>query len=128
MVWLALIAVLAGVYLQLRIRQVNHPAWTGQSMRVNMMLSMSVPFAAEVLMETVTRSEIFAILFAVVGMLVSVLAAPTVIHVVEAGTWLVSALMSAGMGAMMVGMSDPVIVNLVLGGITLVNGILGLVL
>lgn len=63
-----------------------------------MMLSMSVPFAAEVLMETVTRSEIFAILFAVVGMLVSVLAAPTVIHVVEAGTWLVSALMSAGMG------------------------------
>lgn len=126
--WLALAALLAGVYLQLRIRQSKHHAQVHQSMRVNMMLSMAIPFAAEVLVERLTGSEILAILLAVVGTLVSMVAVQNVIRIEETGTWFISALMSAGMGAMMVGMPDSAVVNLVLIGITLANGIVSLVL
>lgn len=97
-------------------------------MRVNMMLSMAIPFAAEVLVERLTGSEILAILLAVVGTLVSMVAVQNVIRIEETGTWFISALMSAGMGAMMVGMPDSAVVNLVLIGITLANGIVSLVL
>ena len=123
--WIALLALGMGVNTHLRMRRhgMVHPH---HARHVDMMMSMAIPFTAEVAVETMSGNEILAILVATAGSLILLSGVRQVFSVTEIGAWIVSSLMSAGMGAMMVGMSDVAVVTTVLIGIAVACGVVGL--
>lgn len=125
MLVLAFIALLAGVYLQSRSGRSRHASQAHKMMSVDMMLSMSAPFAIEVFVEVLTGNTIVSILLAILGALALMIYGRRVLRIEEAGECVVSALMSAIMAAMMAGMPDSAVINLVLIALTVVTGIVG---
>ena len=123
--WIALLALGMGVNTHLRMRR-HGMAQPHHARHVDMMMSMVIPFTAEVAVETMSGNEILAILVATAGSLILLSGVRQVFSVTEIGEWIVSSLMSAGMGAMMVGMSDAAVVTTVLIGIAVACGVVGL--
>lgn len=119
----ALITFVAGIFLYSRSRRSKYRNYHGMS--VEMMISMTVPFAIAVLTESVFKNEILAILVAVIGTLTLAMIEKRVLRIEEIGERTISSVMSAMMASMMVGMSDVIVVNFILIALSVVSILVG---